>query len=508
MAETPSLGEAISLQGRNQGTEQLGRMAFQMGEAAKNRGLKADLEGLKAQKDAQKKALEQFEIPTGQFHRLVLPEIQRVQGEYVAKLKKLKEERPNDFGNEIPNMAREYKNKMVFYATASRDLDRYDAQTTSIDKGNTYFSRQWEKFNPIYETADDLTDLYNKMSKSEVSGDASLQIRNNGSISFTPIANRKPIETISKRIEAEATKLPFKSSEKKARYGYSTAEVKVRPVSNNPGIYGVSKAEIAQYNPEAAKVAVSIEDIVDDWMVTELGNGGVFQYADQNKLSYNLDQEGNLSSESKEEIKDHIMNWASNFASPEVKNSFVRQPSSISISVGDKEEGAMAAAVFEPSEIASTVAGKKSYKFGELGFSFDKSPQSISVTGKTTFDQDFNPVQTSTLSSVKADGVVILGVDKDGKPVSLSDITADNVKNLVGTDVFVRVKSGESASGYYYIKQTNYSQITDQFMKKPNEALQKELQKMILRSAKLDAYISTKKRKKGVTWEELTALPQ
>jgi len=508
MAETPSLGEAISLQGRNQGTEQLGRMAFQMGEAAKNRGLKADLEGLKAQKDAQKKALDQFEIPTGNYNRLVLPEIQRVQGEYVAKLKTLKEERPNDFGNEIPNMAREYKNKMVYYTTVSRDLDRYEAQTKQIDFGNTYFSRQWEKFNPIYESADDLTDLYDKMSKADVFGDASLQIRNNGSISFTPIPNRKPIETISKRIEAEATKLPFKSAEKKARYGYSTAEVKVRPVSNNPGIYGVSKAEIAQYNPEAAKVAVSIEDIVDDWMVTELGKGAVFQYADENKLSYNLDQEGNLTQESKEEIKDHIMNWASNFASPEVKNSFVRQPSTISISVGDKEEGAMAAAVFEPSVIASVAEGGKSYKFGELGFSFDKSPQSIAVTGQTTFDQDFGPVSATTLSNVKADGVVILAVDKDGKPLRFTDMPNTNVNNIAGTDVFVRVKSGSSASGYYYIKQTNYSQITDQFMKKPNEALQKELQKMILRSAKLDAYITTKKRKKGVTWEELTALPQ
>lgn len=508
MAETPSLGEAISLQGRNQGTEQLGRMAFQMGEAAKNRALKADLEGLKAQKDAQKKALEQFDIPTGVFNRLVIPEIQRTQGEYVAKLKKLKEERPNDFGNEIPNMAREYKNQMNYFTTVSKDLDRYEDQTKSIDLGNTYFSREWKKFNPIYESANDLTDLYAKMSKEEIFGDASLQFRNNGSISFTPIPNRKPIETISKRIEAEATKLPFKSAEKKARYGYSTAEVKVRPVSNNPGIYGVSKAEIAQYNPEAAKVAVSIEDVVDDWMVTELGKGAVFQYADENKLSYNLDQNGNLTQESQEEIKDHIMNWASNFASPEVKTSFVKEPSVTNITIGDKEEGAMAAAVFEPSEIASVTKGDKSFKFGELGFSFDKSPQSIAVTGKTTFSQDFEPVDATTLSNVKADGVVILAVDKDGKPIKLTDMPNTNVNNLAGTDVFVRVKSGTAASGYYYIKQTSYSQITDQFMKKPSEAVQKEIQKMILRSAKLDAYISNKKRKKGVTWEELTTLPQ
>jgi len=50
MAITPSLGEAISLQGRNQVAEQLGKMVYQQGEAEKNRQLKGQLAKAKNRK--------------------------------------------------------------------------------------------------------------------------------------------------------------------------------------------------------------------------------------------------------------------------------------------------------------------------------------------------------------------------------------------------------------------------------------------------------------------------
>ena len=499
MAEA-SLGEAISLQGRNQAAEQLGRMAFQSGEAQKNRQLKSDL--LNAEK--QKKALEQFDIPSGQFHRLVIPEIEKTQVEYLNKIKQLKQDRPDDWQNGLSNLSMEYKNKMAFYNTASRDLTAYDIQTATTDKGNHYFSKQWQKFNPIYENAKDLTDLYGKMDKEGVYGDASLQIRPNGSVSFTPIPDRKPIKTIEDEITRAVTVIPFSSKDVDKKYGYKTTTVSARPVTNNPGIYGISKAEIARVNPELANNTKSIEDIVDDWMVTSLGNGGVYQYADSNDLPYNMDAQGNLTPESQEVIKDHIMKWASNYSSPKVTSAFTKKPTEITVNVGEKEQGNMASAVYEPGELSSSVGGLKTYKFGELGYTFDKDPQSIAVSGKTAFDSEFRPVKTTTLSNVKADGVLIMGVDKDGQPIRFTDITADNIKNLQGTDVFVRVKSGD---GYFYVKYNNYGQITNQFMKKPDQALQSELQKMILKSAKMDTEIAKRKRSGNITWEQLTALP-
>jgi hypothetical protein len=500
MAEA-SLGEAISLQGRNQGAEQLGRMAFQSGEAEKQRQMKAGLEASKKQQ----KDLEQFQIPTGVWHRLVIPEMNTAQTEYVNKLRTLKETRPNDYANEIPNLAREYSNKMAFYSTLSKDLYSYEDQSKTVNRGNTYFSKQWEKFNPIFEKANSLTELYENMQKEGVSGDASLQFRNNGSISFTPIPDRKPIRTIEDEITRAVTVIPFSSKDINKKYGYKTTTVSARPVTNQPGIYGISKAEIAISNPELANNANSIEDIVDDWMSTNMGNGGVFQYADEQGLRYDMDNEGNLTPESTEVIKDNIMRWASNYSSPKVTTGFTKSPSSFVVNVGDKEEGAMAAAIYEPSELSSVVGGLKSYKFGELGYTFDKDPQSIAVSGKNAFDQEFRPVKTTTLSNVKADGVLIMGVDKDGQPIRFTDINADNVKNLQGTDVFVRVKSGD---GYFYVKYNNYGQITNQFMKKPDQALQSELQKMILKSASMDTQIAKKKKANAsITWEELTTLP-
>jgi hypothetical protein len=495
----PDIGFATALRGNTDIVERLGRMQFQANEADKNRALKADVEGAKAQK----KALEQFEIPTGQFHRLVVPEIEKTQVEYLDRVRKLKEERPNDWQNGLSNLALEYKNKMSFYTTASKDLMAYDVQTANVDKGNMYFSKQWNKFNPVYESATDLTDLYGKLKEKGVYGDASLQIRPNGSISFTPIPDRKPIRTIEDEILRSVVTIPFATKDINKKYGYTSKTIEARPVTNNPSIYGISKAEIAMVNPEAAKVAASIEDVVDDWMSNSLGNGGVYQYADSHDLPYLLDADNNLKQESREVIKDHIMGWAKNYANPKVKSSFVKEPSNFGF--GKDEPENIANPVYEPGEIASTVAGKKSYRFGELNYNFDKDPQSISVNPKNAFDNEFNPVKTTTLSNVKADGVLILAVDKNGNPLRYTDIPNDNIKNIDGSDVFIRVKSGD---GYFYIKQNNYSNISNQFAKKPSEALQQKLKDMILKSTKIDTAIANKKKNPNADWNDLTTLPQ
>ena len=150
---TPDIGAATALRGNSDIVEKLGRMQFQANEADKNRQLKSGLEAAKQQK----KDLEQFEIPTGKYNRLVLPELEKTQTEYKNKLVQLKQERPNDYGNALNNLALEYKNKMNFFSTLSKDLDSYETQTASVDKGGMYFSKQQKKFNPIYESSNRLT---------------------------------------------------------------------------------------------------------------------------------------------------------------------------------------------------------------------------------------------------------------------------------------------------------------------------------------------------------------
>jgi hypothetical protein len=494
----PDIGFATALRGNTDIVEKLGRMQFQANEAAKNRAAKAGVEEAKQQK----KQLEQFDIPAGVFHRLVVPEMEKAQTEVVEKLRKLKEERPNDYGNEIPNLAREYTNKMNFYTTASKDLYAYETQTSSVDKGSTYFSKQQRKFNPIFETADDLTDFYDKLEKNKIYGDASLQFRPNGSVSFTPTPDRKPIRTIEDEIIRAVPAIDFSTKDANKKYGYKTTTTSARAVTNQPGIYGISKAEIARMNPEAAKTAASIEDVVDDWIGNSLGNGGVFQYADEQDLPYNLNSDNTLNDDSRQIIKDHIMGWARNYANPKVKSSFVKEPNKFDFGKDEPENSANA--VYEPSLISSTVGGKRSYKFGTLDFSFDKDEQSIPVTDKNAFDADFNAAKPTTLTKVKANGVVILAVDKDGAPMRYTDSDATNEDSLAGTDVFVRVSSGD---GYFYIKYNNYGSITSQFQKKPSEQLQNQIKDMIIKSARMDKDIANKKKKAGVKWAELTTLP-
>jgi len=83
MAEQPSLGGAIALQGRNTIAEQLGKMQFQMGQKEADRLAKKGLEDAKRIAEIEQK----FAIPKGQYHRLVLPEIQKTQAVYLDKVK-------------------------------------------------------------------------------------------------------------------------------------------------------------------------------------------------------------------------------------------------------------------------------------------------------------------------------------------------------------------------------------------------------------------------------------
>jgi len=498
-----SLGEGIALQGRTNIAEQIGRMQFQAGEAEKNRQAKLAIAGAEKAAKQEEQDLKKFALPSGAFHRLVLPDVQKTQVKYLDEFRKLKQENPQTYQNAVGELAAAYDREMAVYATRSKDLNAYDLMTATQDKGSSYFSNNWKKFNTAYENASDWNSLVGGLEKAGWQPDAQLGLRPNGSINYTPVKRSDP----QKLIEAEIFKIPtveFKSSIKGQKYGYSTEIMKLRPVTREISPLGVSVQEVAQYNPTLGQNAASIEDVVDDFLLYS-PKDMVFQYADQNSLNYQTDDSGQLTEESYAQIKDHIMGWAEKYSSPTVQRSFVREHQPLPV---DREEGSVAAFVPSVGIYASTYGGDSTFEFGNLPYSFDKDPQQIPGKPIDTFTSDFNPLdKPATLQNVKATQVVLLGVDNTGKPIKVDPNNPANSKgNLVGVDLFVQLQSGSGP--YYYKKIDSYASITNQFLKKPNNQLEAEIKRMNLRAAKYDTLIQKRREVSGYTWDALIAQPE
>lgn len=507
----PSVGQAIGLQGRDQNAERLANLFYQSQQADLNRQMKLGVTKAKQGQEDEEKASKKFELPSGTFHRLVLPDVQKTQTKYLGELKKLKLERPNDWQNGVNDLASKYEQEMSVYTTRSKDLNQYDVITASQDRGNSYFTKNWDKFNRAYESATDYNDLLAKLQKEEWQPDAQLQLRPMGSVSYTPFRNMKPKETLEQNITQMITQLPFKSNETKKAYGYIQGkEVKVRPVTYEPSEFGVSAKEIADYNRVDPSQVPSIEGVVDNFlMAPDGGVESVIQYADQNNLQARFDEQGQLIPEDYKAIKGHIMNWAKNFASPGITTSMMRPQ----MTILEKENKAVSSATADisPGELASSSGGLKSYKLGIINHSFDKENQSVDARPNDTFSGEFNPVKAQTLGNVQADGVVVLAVDKEGKPMIYNEKDeARNRSSIDGADVFVRFKSG---SEYYYKKYDNYANISNKFMKIPDQKLQEEVQRLINLSNAYDKEIALRRKKdaKGnvtTSFNELVAIPK
>jgi hypothetical protein len=497
----PSIGQAIGLQGRDQNAEKLGNLVYQMGQAEANRQLKKDIYGAKKAKEDEDAVAKKFDLPTGKYHRLVVGDMVKTQEKYVNELKNLKLNRPNDWQNSVSDLAMRYDRDMSILSTRSTDLDKYDIISSSQDKGGSYFTKNWNKFNEVYEKATDFNDLVNKLDQAGWQPDAQLQLRPNGSVSYTPFRNAKPKETLEKDITQRINQVDFKSSSRKKAYGYQTNEVvKIRPVTREPSEYGVSLKEISNYNPNLA-VSGSIEDVVDEFLtVPQNGFESVIQYADQNGLKARFDENGQLVPEDYKALKENIMGWAKNFASPTVSSSFMK-PQTIFQAATD--ETSPVTADLTPGALAGTRQGIQSQKLGIINYSFDKEPQSIDARPSDTFTEDYEPSDVTTLKNVQANGIVVLATDAKGNPVKLTG-TASDKNNVQGADVFVRL---QSPGGFYYKRLNNYANISNQFLKKPNSQLEAEVKKLIKVAAAYDVEIPKRKKNTKATFEQIVDTP-
>ena len=497
MAEQPSLGGAIALQGRNTIAEQLGKMQFQVAQKEADRAAKRGIEEAKRIAEIEKK----FAIPKGQYHRLVVPEIGKTQAKYLEQVKTLKAERPNNWQNEIENIANSYIGEMERLETLSRDLTDYDTKTSSVDKANTYFSNEWKKYNFAYENAKDLTDFENRLAASgfNASKASDFVVRPNRSISYTPFANQKPLETIVAQVQKVPT-IEYKEVDRPGAFGSITT----KKVQKRPATIEEAK-EILRTNKDLFQdinEIQTIEDVVDSYMSTN--PYGVRQYSDQNNLNLRQNPDGTTNMEDLVGVKQHIMDRVGKMTSPKVSERVAFAPRQNVFNIGTtKEEGGLAVGgSWAPGEYRATEYGKPSYVAWDYNYNFDKEPQILNLKAENTFDSEFNPI-TPGNKEVQATGLVILLTDRNGNPVDASQ--ASNATQVTNTGVFVRLKAG---SDYVFQKVDNYNNLSSQFLKKPSEQLNKDFIDANIKRAAMLKNIKELRAKEIYDFEKFATLPK
>lgn len=463
MAEQPSLGGAIALQGRNTIAEQLGRMqlqsAFKSGEAMAK----------KAALDAKRVAEieEKFAIPKGRWNRLVLPEVLKAQAEVLDKAKTLKAERPTNWQNELENLANNYKVNMQSLETKSRELDDYETKTSVINKGNTYFSKEALKYNKAFEEATSLDDFNQRLAKLgfDPTKASDFMIRSDNSISFTPIPNQKPLETLVSAIE-KFDGVKAGETQKRDQFGnLVTEEIRIRPltyeeatsIKNDPKLAGLY--EKTPYLP-------SIEGTID--AILDTNPYYAIQYADERNLPLRRNADGTIIPEDREVIKQDLLKQVANMREPKTGRSITYPPRGgtvINVSAGEPVDEAIGQPDFNDGQFKSAPTAEPGIKGGQYTFTFGKE-LSQAFSPNQVFDRNFKdagPDSGGTLSNVKPDGVFILYTDDKGTPVNLNRDNKDKIKKA---GVFVRLKSGTNQ--FYYIKEENFRNLDSQVALRAN----------------------------------------
>lgn len=497
MAEQPSLGGAIALQGRNTIAEQLGKMQVQMGQKEADRLAKQGL--LEAKKNQE--LMEKFVIPKGNWHRLVLPEVEKKQVEYTRKATELKSQRPNNWQNDLNNLANQYTIEMQSLSTLSKDFSDYDTRTASIDKGNTYFSNEWKKYNTAFENAKDVNDFEKRLADSgfDPSKAGDFIVRPNKSISYTPFSNQKPLETIA----AEVRKVPVIEYKEVTRPG-AFGSVVTKKVQRRPATVAEAQ-EILKNNSDLFKDANEIETI-EDVVVSYLTSNpyGAVQYADENNLNLRRNPDGTFVTEDFINVKNHVMDRVGKMTSPKVSERVAFAPRATNIYVGgEKEEEGISGTDWSPKPYSSTQYGTPAYTAAIKNYNFDKEPQTLYLSSRNTYDRDFKPVVDGNVSDLKATGLVILLTDKNGQPVIASQ--KDNAKDVTNSQIFVRVQSGND---YYFQRLDNYNNLSSVFMKNPSKQLENEITNMNLKRAKILQNIKKLKAQGINDFEKFATVPQ
>lgn len=357
-----SLGEAISLQGRNNIAEQIGKMTFQATEAQKARALKAGVEAGETAKEQQKQVMDLFK-KTGDYHRLVVPKANQAITNAFNKIIQAKSSGTPFSSNQFMEINRDLTTELNTLKAYSDALQNFDNQTKFVDRGKKYYGRNFEPFIGAYQKAKSIDELQ-ELAKSnpQLRQGSYFNVGEDG----IPFVN--PVEAIpySKELQTQAKMMKpifVKNSVEAPSGAYGVRLIKNTSVI--PFTRDDLKAILTK-NPELKDLSpMSIEDMVDNYMTDNFR--ALEQIADRSGVEYVVDKDGVPEQETIDGIKQVLMNQLKPFASVKQTNMpAFPQRSSSTTGGGSGPDGA-----FTDNDLGIAIGiEEQTYQSGEKPFTY------------------------------------------------------------------------------------------------------------------------------------------
>lgn len=493
MAVTPSLGEAISLQGRNQVAENLGDTMLKMGEAQKNRQTKLGLAQAKKGEEEQSQLYKLFNVKDD-YHRLVQPKLQQTLGEVMKKVSAIQSSDSPYRSNEFTQVIADAQMKMSELKTRSDAFKTFDKQTSTIDKGKAFFGAQTEKFISEYYKNPGIKDyeqLAEKVKKDNFQFDNNLALTEDG----IPLFNPEPIENYQSSIAALGKSIkPTISGSSMVSLPYDKKDIQttfVRPfkVIDAENAYKLNPALFPQGRP------IAVEDVVENYMLAN--PRAVDQFVSRSRLNLQRDPNtGMYSDEDFRKIKDGMMDFALPYTNPEVKDKVIGKPGQTTYDMrtstlqsplapkpsrqiltfgvpGEKVDG-----------VAVTEAQKKkNYQVNQVGVNYDLKAAGLTITPSNIIFDRYNNKLSKSLTNQTVENISTMPykmVVVDGQKVPRIAY-ADEPGKVEGLMPFVRI--GSAGETYFKpLQQFSYDELAGS--KYDLQKLSAILDEMITRSDK------------------------
>ncbi len=328
MAEQPSLGGAIALQGRNTIAEQLGRLQYQAAQKQAAAGNKLLLDAKKVA-DKQEEQINDLFKERGKLHPLVLPEVNKILDQTVTNIEKVKNS-DNPFAtNQFTKIERDVRGRMMELVSYSNQLNQFDNQVKYLNTNTKYYGDALEPFMNVYRSAKNLDDLKKFATENPNASDFNLRITPNGIPELVEQAAIPIQQDLQTRAKALGDVVQYKNmisvpgikgtKELQTMWGrplyIKDAE---QAVKDNPGMY--------KTRPR------SLEDEVDGYM-TLYGDDLIAQANTKFNMGIVRGPEG-YTPEDRQKVKDNLILFMAPYANPELKGKIVQEKGGFSINVG------------------------------------------------------------------------------------------------------------------------------------------------------------------------------
>jgi len=328
MAEQPSLGGAIALQGRNRIAEDLGKLQYQSAQKQAALGNKSMLEAKKAAAKQEEQISDLF-MQSAKLHPKVLKDVDDLLNQTMTKITEAKTS-DNPFAtNKYAQIERDVRGRMMELRSFSDQLHQFDNQVKYLNTKTKYYGDALEPFLETYRKANTLEELKKFAATNPNALDYNLRLDPNGIPELV-----------------EQTAIPFEQ-ELQNRARSLGDVVQYKSMVSVPGVKGAKELQTMWGRPLKIKDAEqamidnpgmyktrprSLEDEADAYL-SMYGDDLIAQMSTKYNMGLRPGPQG-YTPKDRQRVKDNMILLMARYANPELKDKIVVEKGGFNISLG------------------------------------------------------------------------------------------------------------------------------------------------------------------------------